>query len=53
VRQDALDHEHALEAGRTLHAALEHVGHAAATNALEQRVFAELDRLRKHYPHGA
>ena len=53
VRQDALDHEHALEPGGTLDAALEDVGHAAAADAFEQRVFAELNRLRKHYPHGA
>ena len=53
MRQDALDHEHPFEPRRTLYPSLEDVGHPAAANALEQRVFAELNRLRKHYPHGA
>ena len=53
VRQDALHHEHALETGRTLDPSLEDVGHSTAADPLEQRVLAELNRLRKHYPHGA
>jgi hypothetical protein len=52
VRQDPLDDEHPLEAGRTLDAALEDLGHPAASDALEERVLAELYRLGKLRRHG-
>ena len=42
----------ALEAGRALDAALEHLGHAPAADALEERVLAELDRLGELGCHG-
>ena len=52
VRQDALDDERALEPLRTLHTSLVDVSHTAAPDALEQRVFAELDRLGELHRHG-
>ena len=52
MRQDALDHEGALEPGRALDARLEHIGHAAPSDAFEQRVLAEWNRLGKRYTHG-
>jgi hypothetical protein len=52
MRQDTLDDKRPLEARRTLDTCLEHIGHTAPSDAFEQRVFAEWNRLRQRYTHG-
>ena len=52
VGENPFDDEHAFEAGRALDASLVHLRHTASSDALEQRVLAELNRLRELCCHG-
>ena len=51
MRKDSFHNEDSFEARGSLNASLEHVCHPSAANALEEGVFAELNRLRKDHAH--
>ena len=51
MRKDSLNYEYSFETRGSLNASFEHVCHPSAAYALEEGIFAELNRLRKDHAH--